>query len=44
MTRPECGLSDQTRLILWWPVNGVMDGGMTQQQEPETTAKEYAAS
>jgi hypothetical protein len=26
MTRPECGLSDQTGLILWWPVDGVLDG------------------
>jgi hypothetical protein len=26
MTRPECGLSDQPGLILWWPVDGVLDG------------------
>ena len=26
MTRPECRLSDQTGLILWWPVDGVLDG------------------
>ncbi len=39
MTRPECGLSDQTGLILWWPVDGALDGGMAQQQEPRNNRK-----
>ena len=37
--RPRCGLTDQTGLILWLPVDGVPDGAMAGQQDSRNNRK-----
>ena len=38
-TRTGCGLSDQTRLILWRAVDGVLAGAMAEQRDPRNNRK-----